>query len=426
MRKCQFHNITPLCWLLLSIATWTISIPLSWSSWNTDSSSQSTGYPADANAPSALPVSRNNYNNTNNQRKIAYASILGGVDPQKPAYRGFLYNLLIAAKILRAAGSRADIIVFFQMSHATNLEQLPQNDAKLLKAMQIKILYIPKTKHQNFYEITLEKFRILSLVEYERVLFLDADVMPLGNLDYLLDISADPSSPIKQNVVVAGVQEPSTAGFFFLAPGPGKWERLQHVVAERERKAMNLPFPKFNIQQGWGHIIRPPDRWETRLSTRSGNNWTFYSADADQGLLYEWAKYVEQNVSIIINNKVQNWGPGTNGYPILQEILERPFQNYSDRIYKWAQGPPPYRHFYHFTGRSKPWEGDMPSDLSLANPKKSPESFWFYHLLELNKEFHMFNANDWQTEREKMSAPPLGRFHVKADMASRVDRTSGK
>ena len=56
--------------------------------------------------------------------------------------------------------------------------------------------------------------------------------------------------------------------------------------------------------------------------------------------------------------------------------------------------------------------------------KNSPEHFWFYHLLELNKEYALFDANDWETERAKISAPPLGRFHVKEDMANRVNRNN--
>lgn len=364
---------------------------------------------------------------SSNNSNVAYASVLGGVDPAHPSYRGFLYSILVAAKILKDAGSTSDIVVFFQLSHATDHTVLPQEDVRLLRAMEVIIVYIPKSQHQGFYEITLEKFRILDLIQYDRVLFMDADVMPLGNLDYLMELSLsanNPGSPMQENLVVAGSQEPSTAGFFLLTPGHGKLDRLRQVISKRELKAKYLPFPKFDIVAGWGHVIKPPDRWETRVAARSGTNWTFYSADADQGLLYEWAKYVEQRVSIVIGNRVQNWAPGVGGYPALQETLEKPFQKYSSRLNSWARGPPPYRHFYHFTGRSKPWESTMPESLSEANHKKTPERFWFYHLLELNKQLAMFDPNDWETVRAKMSAPPLGRFHAKLDMASRVDRNN--
>ena len=374
------------------------------------------------------------------ESKFAYASLIGGVDPSKPSYKGFLYNILISAKILKAAGSTADMVVFFQLSHTTSMEELPPKVVRLLEALGVTIFYIPKSKHQGFYEITLEKFRILGLVQYERVLFMDADVMPLGNLDYLMEMSlasatgsttitgSSVAPRLQENVVIAGTQEPSTAGFFLLAPGgldDNKLDKLHQVIATRERNAKDLPFPKFDVVNGWGHAIRPPDHWKTRVSTRSGTNWTFYAADADQGLLYEWAKYVEQKVSIVIGNSVQNWVPGIDGYPRLVDTLEKPFQKFNSRLSSWARGPPPYRHFHHFTGRSKPWEGGMPENAGdEATHKTSPEHFWFYHLLELNLEYALFDANDWEAERAKISAPPLGRFHVKADMANRVNRNN--
>ena len=411
MSRRHFSSVPPLWIILLGFATWVIYVQL----WLTSSTNTRQENPTSFEPQELIQTATS---------KFAYASVLGGVDPSHPSYRGFLYNMLVAAKILRTSGSTADMVVFFQLSHTADLEELPREDVRLLEALRVIIAYIPKSQHQGFYEITLEKFRILDLVQYDRVLFMDADVMPLGNLDYLFEMSASASSPIQENLVVAGTQEPSTAGFFLLTPGRDKLNRLHQVVSKRERDARDLPFPKFDVVQGWGHVIQPPDRWETRASTRSGNNWTFYSADADQGLLYEWVKYVEQKVSIVIGTTVQNWSPGKNGYPVLKEILEKPFLKVSWRLNAWARGPPPYRHFYHFTGRSKPWEANMPENLSAANHKKSPERFWFYQLLELNRELAMFDATNWEAERTKISAPPLGRFHVKADMANRVDRSN--
>lgn len=276
---------------------------------------------------------------------FAYASLIGGVDPSSPSYRGFFYNILVAAKLLRMFGSTSDFVVFFQLSHQTSLKELPVRDASILRSMHVIVKYIPKSRHQSFYEITLEKFRILQLTQYKRVLFMDADIMPLASLDYLFKCSTGVNATMLENLVVAGTQEPSTAGFFLLAPKQRAMEELHQIISTREFKAKDLPFPKFDIGEGWGHAIVPPDRWETTVETRHGNNWTFYSADADQGLLYEYTKYVQQRVSIIIGNSVQNWIPGNNGFPRLDKVLQNSFQNTSKRIRNWAVGPPPYRHF---------------------------------------------------------------------------------
>ena len=270
--------------------------------WLTATSTSSTAVESSIERPVAFSLLKAN---VNPKSKFAYASLIGGVDFSKPSYRGFLYNILVSAKILKKSGSTADMVVFFQLSCTTTMEELPPNDVRLLEALGVTIVYIPKSKHQGFYEITLEKFRILGLVQYERVLFMDADVMPLlVNLDYLMELSlastnssstkttkgSSDAPRIHENVVIAGTQEPSTAGFFVLAPGDvddNKLDKLHQVIATREKNARDLPFPKFDVVNGWGHAIRPPDHWKTRVLTRSGTNWTFYAADADQGLLYE-------------------------------------------------------------------------------------------------------------------------------------------
>jgi alpha-N-acetylglucosamine transferase len=56
----------------------------------------------------------------------------------------------------------------------------------------------------------LDKFRILGMTEYRRVLFLDGDVVPLVNLDYLFELSdpAHTTTPtiLMENLVVAGLR----------------------------------------------------------------------------------------------------------------------------------------------------------------------------------------------------------------------------
>ena len=385
--------------------------------------------------------------------RYAYASLIGGIDPDHPSYKGFFYNVLVAARLLRHYGSKADFVLLVQLSHTTTLQELSHKDQRLLHACQIHVVYLPKSRYQGFYDITLEKFRILQLIQYRRVLFMDADVMPLHNLDYLFEMTDQGrDGMLKENLVVAGTNEPSTAGFFVLAPGPDKWQQLQQVIQTREQQAQNsTTLNKFDIVQGWGHAIQPPDQWETLIQDKTGTKWTFYSADADQGLLYEWVKYHEQRVSIVLGSQVQNWIPGNNSnnnnYPILETVLHRPFhhqnlarfsnqtqqqqQQQHRRVAKWAKGPPPYCHFYHFTGRTKPWENPPPPPLGMDvdmekknnnHHMSSPERFWFYHLDQLNQELGLFD--DWELERIKISKPPLGRFHVKADIAQRVDRTN--
>lgn len=216
----------------------------------------------------------------------AYAFVIGGCSPAKPAYRNYIYNILVATRILRSEGSKADVFVFFQMSYDSPSDTLPEEDVRVLEALNIKFRYIPKSKIENFFKTMLDKFRVLGLTEYRRVLFMDGDVMPTGNLDYLFELSDGPDAILKPNLVITGSQEPANGGFFMLAPGEGELEEINEIIHQREVKAQSLPHPYFDEVEGWGHEILPPDKWD-RLKD-SGTNWTFWAAFADQGLLYHW------------------------------------------------------------------------------------------------------------------------------------------
>jgi hypothetical protein len=156
------------------------------------------------------------------QRKYAYAFLLGGARSEKEGsdYRGGLYSVVVAAHLLRKHGSTADVILMVQISADTEHHQLPDLEEKVLTLVGVKIVYLPKFRHhkfQKFYALMMEKFRILSLTEYSRVLYLDFDVMPRCNLDYLFHLS-DPSPSqmianpnrfrLKENVGVAFKTDP--------------------------------------------------------------------------------------------------------------------------------------------------------------------------------------------------------------------------
>ena len=80
---------------------------------------------------------------------------------------------------------------------------LPPEDEAILTKSGVIVKYIPKPITDNFHTAMMDKFRILELTEYERVLYLDADVMPLNNLDYIFEASVGPNAILEENVVLA-------------------------------------------------------------------------------------------------------------------------------------------------------------------------------------------------------------------------------
>jgi hypothetical protein len=360
--------------------------------------------------------------------KYAYAAMIAGCDPDNGSYRGYLYSVLVGTRILRQQGARADMVLLIQMSSQSNATVLPDNEVRILTAMGIHIVYVPKKEANgdSMYDAVMDKFFILSLTQYRRVLIMDGDVLPLASLDYLFQLSDDdnggPNALLKENVVVQGVAEPANGGFYMLAPGVGEYEQLLDIVRTRELEAANLTsWPKFDEVRGWGHVLADDDPWQARRS--KGSKWNFHFAFADQGLLYHWTKYVKRSVSIIGHRTVWNWAAGESETSMVLESEHAvPFNiTPPPRIYNWAHCAKYMCDFVHYTGEKKPWLRHPPADLGSNNDTRSdndPTLLWWNTLYELNHELDMnINFTHWQPR-----APPLGYYATYHQVERRIER----
>ncbi|KAL3908373.1 MAG: hypothetical protein SGARI_003090 [Bacillariaceae sp.] len=349
----------------------------------------------------------------------AYAFVVGGCDPLHPGYRGFLYNILVAAHVLHREGSKADIVAYFQISADYDGEHLPEEEERHLAESGVQLSYLPKPQsgRGTFYDVVMEKFRILKMTQYRRVLFLDADILPKANLDYIFELS-DPSVPglnpiLKPNLIYANRKEPANAGLFMLAPQEGELEKLLEIIRIREEKAKDLPPPHFDEVEGWGHAIQPPDEWKS--GGLSGTKWDYWAAKSDQGLLYHWTKYVKGSVSQVINNKVYNWQWNKTTQTLDLDILDNAFR----------QEGQPHCDFQHFTGpHRKPWKKlkSLPADFYITDYDNSTGfTKWFHVLSMVNEKLHMgLNMSDWGTISNQIGGMPLGPKAKDSDMVARV------
>eukprot|EP00934_Nitzschia_sp_Nitz4_P006470 Nitzschia sp. Nitz4//scaffold7_size249615//178403//179910//NITZ4_001194-RA/size249615-augustus-gene-0.37-mRNA-1//-1//CDS//3329558493//6460//frame0 len=375
-------------------------------------------------------------------RKWAYAFLIGGCQTQNPQYRGFLYNVVVSKYRLEQMGSQADVVVMIQMSVHTNETQLPDNEVELLEAMNITIRYLPKFAapvHEVFYGLVFEKFRILEMTEYSRVLFLDGDVVPICNLDYLFELSEpEYGSPLlKENAVLAWKGEAANAGFFMFQPNQSDFQLMQEVIRVKEEKALQLPFPHWDEVEGWGHKIEAPDFWRSPM-VQHATNWSWHAVFADQGLLYHWTKYVKMSVSLMIGDDIENWS-SRNGTIFLENVYHGgPLSNYSCSAAR-TNGPSPYVHFHHFTGSSKPWEplqysryiehlnnDTTKSDLRPHLPTGSILLQW-YETLDLIEERYgrkVFNFS--HVLDPKSEGPPVGRFSAFGQMFQHLEAKAAR
>ena len=144
---------------------------------------------------------------------FAYTFVVGGCDPTRPeSYQNYLFNIAISAKILKERGSMADVVALFQVSESAESHELAHEDLKVLHALGVYVYYIPQQTHgqQSFYRKQVDKFRILGMEQYQRILFLDGDIMPIANLDYLFEMSVN--GTLRENVVFQGFKEPANGG----------------------------------------------------------------------------------------------------------------------------------------------------------------------------------------------------------------------
>jgi len=306
---------------------------------------------------------------------FAYMFLIGGIDPAKPGYRGFVYNVMIACDLLRSHGSKADFLLFLQMSPNTDATTLPEPEARALETLGVQTVYMEKPETASFTDINMEKFRILSLTQYQRVLFLDADILPLVNMDYLMELSLGERPLIKPNFVVATLGEPANGGCFMLEPKEGAYEALLKVVENQRISAQSLSYPYFDRRNGWGHSFKDKgDDWKG--TQQVGKMWRWHGSHVDQGLLFYWTKYHQQTVTIFRGNIVENWAAGgetNNNQPFLESSMDPSLINKyappeGERIaYQWSCDnnksdrdgylcKTPYYNYAHFTGSKKPWQ----------------------------------------------------------------------
>lgn len=350
----------------------------------------------------------------------AYTFVMGGVNPEQPSYRGILWGVMVCVYALQSYGSTADFVLFIQLAENVTLARrdddgsgntfgLTATELRVLRDLRVHCRYIPNTApSRNFHDIIMNKFAILTLTEYQRVFFLDADLVVFQNLDYLFAHEA-----LKANFYVATSGEPANAGFFILSPKPGDYERVLEIIAHQKESAARLTnAAKFDKTVGWGHEIEAPDYWET-THTR-GTQWSFYCAPSDQGLLFYWTKYVQHDVSIMVKHSLKNWGAFPNGTVKVDVVLSNPFASYTNRTIKnnyckRFMCVSPMRDYEHLAGPYKPWIQDIPQGAFGENRTKGALEYWFYLFYQLDQTYNIgVNFDNWQQERDMVKTPPLG------------------
>ena len=173
---------------------------------------------------------------------------------------------LVFVHLLRGLGIRGDADVL--------LLHFPLPPAMLDRARKMGIITRPVAAFRggprNHYRHCYVKLRALGLIEYERILFADADAIPLKSLDPLLSIEM--KNPLAAPLAYWLPQPYWTSAMFLAQPSRALWQRVRPHIASTGRTALydmdilnkefageidTLPRDTFSLNSEWEHQDKP-------------------------------------------------------------------------------------------------------------------------------------------------------------------------
>jgi hypothetical protein len=264
---------------------------------------------------------------------------------------------------------------------------------------------------------------------------MDGDLIPMTNLDYYFHLS-DPEytnlpTELKSNFIMASKREPCNTGMFMVTPSKEAFDDYIGILKNQLEIAKALDYPYFDKRRGWGHdFMEFRDWWEAVSQTGGKIGWAYHASHSDQGLMYQFAKYTRQDVSIAIGDRVQNWKQGRKDTPILesevtgllskyqgellryQYLCDKPEEGSKEAENRW-RCTPPYDSTAHFYGKMKPWKkkfNPIKINDTYSYRQRRPRYLWFKELIDLNEKLQMgLKLDQWNSKyMDMLKDVPLG------------------
>ncbi|KAL8166165.1 hypothetical protein V2J09_007664 [Rumex salicifolius] len=157
----------------------------------------------------AVPLSPKGYVTTGNKRREAYATILHSAHV-------YVCGAIAAAQSIRMAGSTRDLVILVDETiteyHREGLA------AAGWKIHTIKRIRNPKAEPEAYNEWNYSKFRLWQLTDYDKIIFVDADMLILQNIDFLFQMPEISATGNNATLFNSGVMviEPSDSTFQLL------------------------------------------------------------------------------------------------------------------------------------------------------------------------------------------------------------------
>ena len=139
----------------------------------------------------------------------AYATVLHSDD-------FYVCGAIAVAQSIRLTGSTRDLVILvdgnIHHEHRKGLERAGW------KVIEIERIRNPKAEKGSYNEWNYSKFRLWQLTDYDKVIFIDADLLVLRNIDFLFDLSKISATKNNGMLLNSGLMiiEPSECTFGML------------------------------------------------------------------------------------------------------------------------------------------------------------------------------------------------------------------
>ncbi|XP_010110482.2 putative UDP-glucuronate:xylan alpha-glucuronosyltransferase 3 [Morus notabilis] len=157
----------------------------------------------------AVPLKAKENFHSERAHREAYATILHSAHV-------YVCGAIVAAQSIRMAGSTRDLVILVDETisdyHRGGLE------AAGWKIHTIKRIRNPKAEPEAYNEWNYSKFRLWQLTEYDKIIFIDADLLILRNIDFLFEMPEISATGNNATLFNSGVMviEPSNCTFQLL------------------------------------------------------------------------------------------------------------------------------------------------------------------------------------------------------------------
>jgi len=347
-----------------------------------------------------------------NATRYAYAVVLGPISEERK-YHKWLYPILALRTALKKRGSAADLLVFLALEEGKEDRRMLPDEEQLLTNAGVRTRYVPKPRIRGFH-MGHYKLWAWQHTEYARIQILDADVLPLVDMDALFHLPGLAEAPF---VGCPGKDSVLNAGWFSLKPDCEAFKRLTDLLWYRGQRKGH----PWDMEKGWGMPMPPwlnargrrmatsrtviPARVGVRtpevakmvaemfrhtpaprraprtcistfLGTAQATGWNFFDSRGNQGHMYAYFRFFARDLTLVYGDRVLRWGggaprrlgPDARTARLLGDERDVPAaiaargdgSALSAAVWDafpcpFFENPAPDLAYFHFTGNTKPW-----------------------------------------------------------------------